>query len=254
MIDLHDKVAVITGAGGGIGRVLVEQFVASGATVVACDIEASIMDGLDVPHRLGFDLTDATACENAVHRVEKDVGPIDILVNNAGFSRAEVLDQVSDESWQREIAINLHGARNLTDRALVPMRERKAGNIVFVSSVNASAHFGNPAYSAAKAGMLAYSRAVAVEHGADGIRSNCVCPGSVITSAWDHRLAADPLLLGKVLSFYPMGRTATAVEVASTVLFLTSDLASGISGVALAVDAGFTAGNVAFVDTVLRGH
>jgi NAD(P)-dependent dehydrogenase (short-subunit alcohol dehydrogenase family) len=253
LIDLTGKLAVITGAGGSIGRELVRSFREAGATVVACDAEPGLMEGLDLAHRFGFDLTDAAACGEAVRRIEAEAGPIAILVNNAGFTRAETLDQVTDAPWEREIAINLSGARNLTDRALPAMRARGAGAIVFISSVNAVSHVGNPAYSAAKAGLLAYARAVAVEHGRDGIRANCVLPGSVITRAWDHRIAADPDLVGKVERFYPLGRTVTAREVASATLFLASDLSSGITGAALPVDAGFTAGNLAFIDTVLRG-
>lgn len=253
MIDLAGKIAVITGAGGGIGREMVALFQASGATVVGCDADVAMMDGLDLAHRFGFDLTDAAACGDAVRRIEAEAGPISIIVNNAGFTRAETLDQVTDESWEREIAINLGGARNLTDRALPAMRQRGSGAIVFISSVNALSHVGNPAYSAAKAGLLAYARAIAVEYGRDGIRANCILPGSVITPAWDHRIAADPGLVRRVQSFYPMGRTVSGREVAAATLFLASDWAAGITGVALPVDAGLTAGNMIFIDTVLRG-
>lgn len=253
MIDLAGKIAVITGAGGGIGREMVALFQASGATVVGCDADVAMMDGLDLAHRFGFDLTDAAACGDAVRRIEAEAGPISIIVNNAGFTRAETLDQVTDESWEREIAINLGGARNLTDRALPAMRQRGSGAIVFISSVNALSHVGNPAYSAAKAGLLAYARAIAVEYGRDGIRANCILPGSVITPAWDHRIAADPGLVPRVQSFYPMGRTVSGREVAAATLFLASDWAAGITGVALPVDAGLTAGNMIFIDTVLRG-
>jgi NAD(P)-dependent dehydrogenase (short-subunit alcohol dehydrogenase family) len=252
LIDLSGKIAVITGAGGGIGREIVARFQASGATVVGCDADVGMMDGLDFAHRFGFDLTDPAACGDAVARIEAEAGPIAILVNNAGFTRAETLDQVTDQSWERELAINLSGARNLTDRALPAMRARGAGAVVFISSVNALSHVGNPAYSAAKAGLLAYARAVAVEYGREGIRANCILPGSVITPAWDHRIAADPRLVPKVQSFYPLGRTVTAQEVAAATLFLASDWSSGITGVALPVDAGLTAGNMVFLDTVLR--
>jgi NAD(P)-dependent dehydrogenase (short-subunit alcohol dehydrogenase family) len=251
-VNLHGKVAVITGAGGSIGRDLVAAFKAAGATVVGCDATLAMVDGLDLDHRLGFELTDTAACFDAVRRIEAEAGPIAVLINNAGWTRAETLDQLTDESWEREIAVNLSGARNLTTPALVGMRQRGAGSVVFISSVNALGHVGNPAYSAAKAGLLAYARAIAVEYGREGIRANCILPGSVITRAWDHRIAADPGLVPKVQSFYPLGRTVTAGEVASATLFLSSDAASGITGVALPVDGGFSAGNMVFVDTVLR--
>jgi NAD(P)-dependent dehydrogenase (short-subunit alcohol dehydrogenase family) len=134
------------------------------------------------------------------------------------------------------------------------MAARGSGSVVFISSVNALAHFGNPAYSAAKAGLIAYCRAIAVERGAVGVRANVVAPGSVRTSAWDHRLAADPTLLDKVVPHYPLGRMVRPDEVANAALFLCSDAASGITGAVLPVDAGLTAGNLRFVNEALRGE
>jgi NAD(P)-dependent dehydrogenase (short-subunit alcohol dehydrogenase family) len=132
------------------------------------------------------------------------------------------------------------------------MAERGSGNFVFVSSVNGLAHFGNPAYSAAKAGLIAYAKAIAVEYGARGIRANVVAPGSVRTPAWDHRLAADPGLLAKVLPHYPLGHLVSPHDVANAVLFLASPAAAGITGAVIPVDAGLMAGNLRFVDDVLR--
>ena len=253
VLDLHGQLAVITGAGGGIGRELVRTFLQAGAKVVACDIDASRMEGLNGVERVAFDLTDVSACEAAARQIE-GIGPIDILINNAGGSRADTFDQVSDNMWRTEIDLNLNGARHFTDRVLPGMRRRRAGTIVFIATVNASAHFGNPAYSAAKAGLVAYCKALAVEYGRDGIRANYVSPGSVITSAWDGRLAANPKLLDKVNSFYPLGRTVTVSEVSLATLFLASNLASGITGTELLVDAGLTAGNLAFVNSVFRNQ
>ena len=131
------------------------------------------------------------------------------------------------------------------------MQRRGGGSIVFIATVNALAHYGNPAYAAAKAGLVAYAKAIAVERGAAGIRANVVCPGSVRTPAWDHRLRRTPDLLDSVLPHYPLGRLVTPEEVASAALFLASDAASGITGAVLAVDAGLTAGNLRFVNDVL---
>jgi NAD(P)-dependent dehydrogenase (short-subunit alcohol dehydrogenase family) len=122
---------------------------------------------------------------------------------------------------------------------------------VFVSSVNALDRFGNPAYAAAKAGILAFSRAIAVECGRDGIRSNAVCPGSVRTPAWDHRIARDPTIPQRLAALYPLGRIVTPAEVAAAVLFLASPAASGITGTTLAVDAGLTAGHLPFIRDIL---
>ncbi len=131
------------------------------------------------------------------------------------------------------------------------MSKRGSGNIVFISSVNALGHYGNPAYSAAKAGLISYMKALAVERGRFGIRANAVCPGSVRTPAWDHRLQREPELLAKVLPHYPLGRMVTPDEVAQAAVFLSSSAASGITGATLNVDAGLTAGNLPFINDVL---
>jgi NAD(P)-dependent dehydrogenase (short-subunit alcohol dehydrogenase family) len=133
------------------------------------------------------------------------------------------------------------------------MAKRGGGAIVFIASVNALAHFGNPAYAAAKAGLVALAKAIAVERGAEGVRANVICPGSVRTSAWDHRLRQSPDLLARVTPHYPLGRLVTPEEVAHTALFLASDAASGITGAVIPVDAGLTAGNLRFVRDVLGG-
>jgi NAD(P)-dependent dehydrogenase (short-subunit alcohol dehydrogenase family) len=174
------------------------------------------------------------------------------VVSNAGWTRAEVLDQLDDDNWASELAINLSGAYALTDPIIKAMAAHGQGSLVFIASVNALAHYGNPAYSAAKAGLVAYSKAIAVERGGQGIRSNVICPGSVRTPAWDHRLEADPTLLDNVLPHYPLGRMVLPIEVANAALFFCSDAASGITGTVLPVDAGLTAGNLRFVDDVLR--
>ncbi|MEO6013694.1 MAG: SDR family oxidoreductase [Devosia sp.] len=251
MFDLEGKRVVVTGAGGGIGRELVSLFSRLSADVIACDINEAALASIGVSASYAFDLRDPSACQSAVARIEQE-GAIDILINNAGYSLAETLDDVTDAAWFGEVDTNLNGTRNITDRVLAAMLRRRLGTIVFVASVNANGHYGNPAYSAAKAGMLAYCRAIAVEYGRHGIRANSVCPGSVITKAWDHRIADDPGLIARTQSFYPLGRTVSAAEVAKATLFLASDLASGVTGAALPVDAGLSAGNVGFIDSILR--
>ncbi|MBL8701675.1 MAG: SDR family oxidoreductase [Alphaproteobacteria bacterium] len=249
-VRLDGKRAIVTGAGGGIGRALVTAFAQAGARVIGCDRTATAMADLDLAGREVFDLggDDLVA---VARRICAAHGAPDILVNNAGYSRGETLDTTTDAQIAEEIGINLTATVRLTHALLPEMATRGGGAIVFVSSVNGLAHFGNPAYSAAKAGLQAYCRAVAVEAARHGIRANAVCPGSVRTPAWDHRIAQDPGVVARTTQFYPMGRLVEPAEVAQAVLFLASPLASGITGVALPVDAGLTAGNIAFIDTVL---
>ena len=253
MCGLDDKHVMITGAGGGIGRALVAAFLGAGARVTACDRDPALLEALEGVERELFELTDGPAAKAAIDRAVARSGAPAVLVGNAGFTRAETMAQVDATTWEREIAINLTGTYNVVAPVLPHMEAAGGGAVALVASVNALAHFGNPAYSAAKAGMLAYARAIAVEHGRHNIRANCICPGSVRTPAWDHRLAADPTLLDEVLPHYPLGRLVTPGEVANAVLFLASPLAAGITGVALAVDAGLTAGNLRFVRDVLGG-
>ncbi|MDQ0471762.1 SDR family oxidoreductase [Labrys wisconsinensis] len=250
---LDGRHALITGAGGGIGRALVAAFRAAGATVSGADREAAPLAELDLAQRLVFDLADAAAANAAATRFLAEAGPPDILVSNAGYTRAETLGQVDGAVWERELAINLSGAFHLAAPIVAAMAARGGGAVVFVASVNGLAHYGNPAYSAAKAGLIAYAKAIAVERGRNGVRANVVCPGSVRTPAWDHRFARDPAIADRVLPHYPLRRMVTPEEVAQTVRFLASPAASGITGAVLPVDAGLTAGNLRFVDDVLGG-
>lgn len=251
---LEGRCALITGAGGGIGRALVRVFRSAGASVIGADLAQGAMDDLELTERLAFDLTDAEAVGNAVDALESAGRGPDILVSNAGFTRGETLAQVDRAVWEKEIAINLTGAFNIASPVVEAMTKRGGGSVVFIASVNALSHYGNPAYSAAKAGLVAYAKAIAVERGANGVRANVVCPGSVQTPAWDHRLEKSPDLLRRVLPHYPLGRMVSPEEVAYAALFLASDAASGITGAVLPVDAGLTAGNLRFVNDVFGGN
>ena len=247
---LDGQWVLITGAAGGIGSAMVKTFQGAGARVIACDRAAEALQAVGAEHCEAFELTDPAACRAALERIERAVGLPNVVVSNAGHTRAETFDQVDDEVWAREIAINLSGARNVTSPLLPKMRSRGHGVFVFISSINALAHFGNPGYSAAKAGLVAYSRAIATEYGRYGVRANTLCPGSVRTASWDHRLARDPSVIDRVSRLYPLGRIVEPHEVANAATFLASPLASGITGVTLPVDAGLTAGNLPFIELI----
>jgi len=240
------KRVVISGAGGGVGRVLVARFLAEGAQVVGCDLPgATLPETVEAHH---FDLCDTAATQTAGAAIMAAGAP-DIFVSNAGWTLAETVDRLTPEAISRELDGNFTGAA-LLSRAFLPGMRGRGGVIVFISSVNALTHHGNPAYSAAKAATLAWMRAIAVEEGKHGIRANAVIPASIRTHAWDVRLQADPALLDRLSALYPLGRIVTTDEVANAVQFLASPLASGITGTTLTVDAGLMAGNLPFLDAI----
>jgi NAD(P)-dependent dehydrogenase (short-subunit alcohol dehydrogenase family) len=246
MIRLDNRHVVITGAAGGIGQALVAAFGAAGAIVTGCDRPGTPIPGVTRAH--GFDLADLAAVRAAAADILARGIP-DIVILNAGWTRQDTLDTTTSDGLTDELAANFTGTAELT-RALVPAMRGGQRALVFIASVNALTHHGNPAYSAAKAALLAWSRAIAVEEGLHGIRSNAVVPASVRTPVWDDRLRADPQVLAKVTALYPLGRLVTVEEVADAVLFLASPLASGITGATLNVDAGLTAGNLPFLDAI----
>ncbi|MCM2502684.1 SDR family oxidoreductase [Aureimonas altamirensis] len=248
-MTMTDRLVVLTGAGGGIGSALVERLAGAGARLVLSDRADARFDPRAID-AAPFDLLDRAACEAAAQRCLARHGAPDIVISNAGFTRAETLATTDTDAWDAEMAINLSGVRHFTAPLVAAMRRRGRGTLVFVASVNAIGHYGNPAYSAAKAGLLAYMRAIAVEAGPDGVRANAVCPGSVRTPAWDHRFEKWPGLAARITPLYPLRRMVEPGEVADAVLFLASDAASGITGAVLPVDAGLTAGNPAFVDAI----
>jgi len=249
---LDGKSVLISGAGGGIGHSLVAAFRAAGARVIGADREAAMLADLELDDTVVFDLGDTKTTHATVTAWLAKAGAPDLVVSNAGFTRAEIFEHLDTEIWDSEVAINLNGAYAMAMPIVEAMAARGAGSLVFISSINGLSHYGNPAYSAAKAGLIAYAKAIAVERGGQGVRANVIAPGSVRTPAWDHRLVANPRLLDDVLPHYPLGRMVIPDEVANAAVFLSSPAASGITGTILPVDAGLSAGNLRFVNDVLK--
>ncbi|MCA0035573.1 SDR family NAD(P)-dependent oxidoreductase [Mesorhizobium sp. B263B2A] len=249
--EFEGRTVVVTGAGGGLGSAIVALLADRGARVVGCDQSDEALASPHLASRHVFNLLDRASVEKAIAAVLDRDGVPDILINNAGWTRAETLKALTADKIEHELDLNLTGVMMFADPIAKAMAARGSGNVVFISSVNAIAHFGNPAYAAAKAGINAYAKSIAVELGRSGVRANVVCPGSIRTAAWDHRLAKDPEILGKLQRLYPLGRIVNASEVAEAVAFLASDRASGITGVVMPVDAGLTAGCLPFIDDIL---
>jgi meso-butanediol dehydrogenase / (S,S)-butanediol dehydrogenase / diacetyl reductase len=255
------QVAVITGGGSGLGRVLARRFAAEGSSVIVADVvghsatavadEISEAGGRSLAHTT--DVTDATDVEAMVETAREAFGPVQILVNNAARATdADFLD-LSEETWEEDVAITLKGPFLCSQAVLADMTENRSGVILNIASVNALTYFGNEAYSAAKAGILSLTRSLAVRYGPFGVRVNAIAPGTLRTPAWEQRRQKDPEVLERVSRWYPLGRVGEPEDVAGAALFLASDEASWISGAVLPVDGGLTAGNLQMAQEIVIG-
>lgn len=251
MERFRDKTVVITGGSKGIGKAIAARFLAEQARVGIIDADAAAGEETvqmfsDMGHIVSFaeaDISDPQAVMSAVEHMAETPGGFSVLINCAGAVRGESLDETDDSVWRWNIDVNLNGAFSVTKAALPHLLKHSDSAVVNVSSVNALMTIGVPAYSAAKAGMLAMTRSFATEYAARGLRSNAVLPGTIRTSAWDDRIAKYPDVMDKVKSWYPGGEVGTPGDVAAAVAFLASDEARFINGAELVVDGGLTIGH-----------
>jgi NAD(P)-dependent dehydrogenase (short-subunit alcohol dehydrogenase family) len=245
------QVVAVTGAAGGIGQELCRYFAAEGAAIAALDKSPKVEHfatelksrASRVAHAVA-DVGSMSEVKDAFNSFAAQLGPVDILINNAGFSEHPTLAKTDPADWQHDVNGNLNGAYYCAHAVLPGMREKGRGSIVAIGSVNGVGALGDPAYSAAKAGMISLTRSLAIEYGRFGIRANIVLPATVRTPLWDHRVAKDPAVLAKLVRWYPLGRIVEPIDVARVVGFLASDAAAAITGIALPVDCGLMAGNI----------
>ena len=241
-----DDVVVVTGAARGVGRRAVELFLEEGAYVVAADrlgealrgAFANVQDRVEV---VEADLADAPACQAVVDAAVARFGGLGVLFNNAGITvRCSALE-TTDEIWEAVFVSNLRSVFYCC-RAALPHLVGRKGAIVNNSSINAIRGNANlVAYSASKGAVVSMTRALATEFAPAGVRVNAICPGTIDTPMMDEYLAtvADPVTERKMLvAKHPLGRLATADDVARAALFLASSDAAFITGVALSVDGG----------------
>ncbi len=242
------RLVLITGAAGGIGRALVSRFVTGGDRVIAHDrdqdgvAEVAAAHGADLVLPVSSELPDPDALASALAPVIAEHGPVGAVVANAGSTCGGALETLPAGGWQRDLDVNLTGGYVTVSSVLDGLKASR-GAIVLVGSVNGLAAFGDPAYSAAKAGLISYTRSLAIEYGRFGIRANIVCPGTVRTPIWQRRTETEPDLLDKLRKWYPLGDIVEPEDVAEAVWFLASGAARMITGTVLPVDGGLTAGN-----------
>lgn len=241
------RLVLITGAAGGIGRALVRRFVTGGDRVIAHDRDVRGVEEVAAIHSgavfaASSELPDATALAAALAPILTQQGAVGAVVVNAGGTSGGALETLPAGGWQRDLDVNLTSGY-VTVTSVLDNLKATRGTVVFVGSVNGMTALGDPAYSAAKAGLISYARSLAIEYGRFGIRSNIVCPGTVKTPIWQDRTETDPDVLERLRRWYPLGDVAEPEDVAEAVWFLASSAARMITGVVLPVDGGLTAGN-----------
>ena len=235
------RVAVVTGGTRGIGHAISIALKSKGYRVAAtyhgneaAARQFQVETGLPV---YKFDVSDWSQCEKGVAQIAKDLGPIEVLVNNAGITKDGVLHRMSKDNWDAVIRTNLDSAFHMTRLVIDSMRGRNFGRIISISSVNGrKGQVGQANYAAAKAGLLGFTKAVALENANRGITCNVIAPGYINT----EMVAAVPrdILETRILPLIPAGRLGSADEIARCVVFLAADDAGFITGACLDANGG----------------
>jgi len=250
---VKDRIAIVTGAGSGIGQASAIRLAEEGATVICADINLEsatdtaqqIRDAGFIAEGYALDISDSQACTALVDHAVIKFGAIDILVNNAGVNLPGVFHEVSNETIDRTLNVNVKGAMYLTRAALPYMLKNSRGSIVNMSSVNGLV--SEPylsVYSASKGAIVMFTRGIALDYAKTGIRCNAICPGWVdtpINHAHAKMLGGLDHVYKTIDSFQPIGRPGTSREIANVVLFLASDESSFMTGSIVSADGGMTA-------------
>jgi 3-oxoacyl-[acyl-carrier protein] reductase len=248
LLDGH--IAVVTGAGSGIGRAIAQGYAREGAQVAVLDVNADagvetvqqILNAGGKAEQFTLDVTDRAACRAGAAQVADKVGEVSILVNNAGINRrnAFATDAVVKD-WDDIIAINLNGVFNITHAFLNQLRATK-GRIVNICSIQSFMHVrtpNSPAYTASKHGVLGFTRALAAELGKDGVRVNAIGPGLIETPLNAQVRANNPELVKIFLDHTPLGRAGKPEDIVGPAIFLACDLSAYVTGSIVMADGGY---------------
>ncbi len=234
------RVAVVTGGTRGIGAAISKALKAAGHVVAASyagnDEAARTFRAATGIAAYKWDAGDEKACAEGIARVTAELGPVDVLVNNAGITRDGMFHRMNFEQWSAVIHTNLHSMFTMTRPVIEGMRERSWGRIVNISSINGQkGQMGQTNYSAAKAGVIGFTKALAQENAFKGITVNCICPGYIDT---DMVAAVPEEAMKKIIAAIPVGRLGKADEIAAAVVYLASDHAAYMTGSVMTINGG----------------
>ncbi|EHO6918109.1 3-oxoacyl-ACP reductase FabG [Salmonella enterica] len=238
---MKNKICIVTGAAQGIGRKIVEYFSQAGAAkIYACDIKHGESETVEIKNivHVTLNVCDRLAIQQMINQIKQKDGRIDVLVNNAGITRDNLINNMTEQEWDQVIDINLKGVFNLTQAVAPLMMENKSGSIITMSSiVGTDGNIGQSNYAATKGGVIAMTKGWAKEFARKGanVRVNCVAPGFVVTPMTKD---LPEKVINHMIEKTPLGRMATADDIANGVLFLASEKASFITGQTLKIDGG----------------
>jgi len=254
MFDLTGKTALVTGAGSGIGLAIADTLAAAHARVFVTDVNESTADAAveritsagGTSEALALDVRDEAACQGVADRVRHAAGHLDILVNNAGVGHVGTLLQTEGADLDRLYAVNVRGTFNVTKVFLPDMVQRRSGVIINMASVAGVLGLRDRiAYTVTKFAVVGLTKSLALDHAMDGVRCNCICPGRVETPWVAERLREYPdpeKAYREMAATQAIGRMGRPEEIAAAALYLASDEAAFITGAALNIDGGWSAG------------